>query len=334
VSKPVKIRRSLTAAAASLALLPLVLLGCPKESPTAGGDAGSAPSAKPSASSAASGDKAAPDGGEDEEVKPVYAIDPSAPPDPVAQKLCTALSEQQEKKRTECCNQPQGIVLTSQCVGLLGAALKAKALAVDEAKVQPCIAALEKTFGTCDWVGPFPPPVPEECHGLLVGKVPSGQRCRSNLECEGTLRCHGVGPTTPGRCGPPREDGEACGGTDVLVSYTQETRVDQLHPACKHKCVRGRCTAAAPDGDKCMTTVDCAEGSQCVDKKCVKRAPSKAGEACPGEVCESGYECILGKCGKRKAAGEACTQDFECVAGCVKAAGAKAGKCGMRCDKR
>lgn len=51
-------------------------------------------------------------------------------------------------------------------------------------------------------------------------------------------------------------------------------------------------------------------------------------------MCEQGYECILGKCGKRKAAGEACTQDFECVAGCVKAAGAKAGKCGMRCDKR
>lgn len=335
-----KIRRLALSSLVAVPLLslPLVLAACPKDPPAGAADAAaSSATAKPSASADPS---APPDGGDDEEVKPVYTVDPSAPPDPVAQKLCTALSELQEKKRTECCNAPPGIVLTSQCVGLLGAALRAKALVVDEAKVPLCVAALEKTFSTCDWVGPFPPPVPDECHGILVGKIASGQRCRSNLECEGSLRCHGVGPTTPGRCGPARADGEACGGTDVLVSYTLQTKVDQQHPACKNKCVRGRCAAPAPDGEKCMTTVDCAEGSQCVDKKCVKRAPSKAGEACPGEVCEAGTECILGKCGKRKPAGEACTQDFECIAGCVKpptAAGAKpaaAGKCGMRCDKR
>jgi hypothetical protein len=326
-------RRTLVLFSAPFALFPFVLTACPKDQPAQGADAGAASASVSASASASSG---APDGGDDEEVKPVYTIDPNAPPDPVAQKLCTGLMEVLPKRKAECCKTAPGLLLTSECVGLLGAAIRAKAIVVDEGKVTACVAALDKTFAGCDWVGPFPPPVPEECVGIFAGKIAKGQRCRSNLECEGTLRCHGVGPTTPGKCGPPRKVGESCGGTDVLASYTRQDKLERLHPPCEARCVRGSCVEPAADGAKCMITADCAAGSQCIDKKCVKRAPSKAGEACPGEVCEEGTECILGKCGKRKPAGEVCTEDFECVAGCVgrtsDAGAGKKGKCGMRCD--
>ena len=43
-------------------------------------------------------------------------------------------------------------------------------------------------------------------------------KCRSSLECAEGARCNGAGPTTPGKCGPPKANGLPCGGaTDRLV---------------------------------------------------------------------------------------------------------------------
>ncbi len=245
------------------------------------------------------------------------------------------MMENQEKRRATCCKHPPGILLTSECTRMLSAALAAKALALSEASVDRCLGALAKTYEGCDWVGPFPPETPAECHGLFEGKLPKGTRCRSSLECEGELRCHGIGPTTTGKCGEGKPDGESCGGsTDPLAGYTRQSRLDVTHRECKSQCIQHRCGVPKADGTPCSTSAECKPGSQCLAKKCTVSPPAKLGAPCPGGVCEGTAECILGKCAQRKAAGEACTADFECIAGCLRPDGGTRGKCGMRCDIR
>lgn len=163
----------------------------------------------------------------------------------------------------------------------------------------------------------------------MKGKIAAGQKCRSTLECTGDLRCVGVGPTTPGKCGPARAPGEVCGGTvDTLAGYVRQTDLDKRHPECRgtDRCIKHKCAAPAADGAACQTTSDCADGLQCVpaamgapkiaipQKKCAGRAMPKEGEACPGGVCDG--------------------NDFECKGGCLKPDGGDKGKCGPRCDIR
>ncbi|HRG98980.1 MAG TPA: hypothetical protein PLR99_22175 [Polyangiaceae bacterium] len=310
------------------------LLGCPKSEPPAPVDASME-------SGAASGVEAG--GGEgvdagaaatDEEVKPVYPLDAGAP-EPLAVRLCEAMSARQEARRAECCKTQPGIVLTSECVRMVSAALRAKAVRVEPAAVDACVAAIDAGLAGCEWVGPFPPGPPEACQGLFHGLVPAGARCRSSLECERDLRCHGAGPTTPGKCGPGKADGEACGSsTDALASYARQSTLDTQHPECAKACVAHRCSAPLADGAACVLSASCAPGSQCAQKSCQRRAPSKLGEACPGGVCEAGSECLRGKCAAKRPAGAPCEADFECRGGCVKAKGQRVGTCGMRCDLR
>ncbi len=323
------VNRSSTASLVG-ALLALLLAGCPRSGGSTSADAG-----PPLPASNASGPApTAPDAAfEEDDVRPVYPLDAVA--DPLAEKLCAGLVETQERRRAECCKTPPGLLVTSECVRMLSSAMKAKAITIDEPTVGVCLVALQRTYAGCDWVGPFPPGPPAECLGIFKGMLPAGARCRSSLECSGTLRCHNVGPTTPGRCTTTKPDGQPCGGTtDPLAGLARQTKLDDQHPECKNRCIQHKCATPSPDGAACVTTKECQDGSQCVEKKCQKRAPAKLGQPCPGEVCEGTAECILGKCAVKKPAGEACAADFECVAGCLKGDGGAKGKCGMRCDVR
>lgn len=274
-----------------------------------------------------------------DDVEPVYPIEPNAPAVPLAQKLCETLNEMPEKKRAACCNATPGIVITSECTRMLSAALRHNAVELSESDVTACTTAFDETLSGCDWVGPFPPGPPAACLGIVRGKLAQGQKCRSSLECSGDLRCLGVGPTTPGRCGPQKAAGDLCGGTtDTLAGYTRQTTssdLDKRHPECKstERCIKHKCTAPIVEGGACQTTSDCADGLQCLQKKCVARALPKEAQACPGGVCDGDLQCIKGKCAARKAAGETCSADFECKGGCLKDGGT-AGKCGPRCDIR
>jgi hypothetical protein len=314
----------------------LFLAGCPKNDPP-----------RPDASADA-GAEASASGGDD--VEPVYAIEPNAPPVPLAEKLCAALNETQEKKRAACCKSTPGIVVNTECSRMLGAALRASAVDLAPADVDACVAAWDKTLEGCDWVGPFPPAPPAPCMGIIKGKIASGKKCRSSLECSGSLRCLGVGPTTPGHCGPPKASGELCGGTvDPLVGFTLHTNeLDKLHPECAPdvRCIKHRCAAPAAEGAACQTTSDCKDGLQCVPavagapklgapaRACKAAALPKQGEPCPGGVCGEGLSCIKNTCTSRKATGEACSADFECRGGCLKPDGGAKGTCGPRCDIR
>jgi hypothetical protein len=331
---------SRSGAFAVLAVAAVVLAGCPKKpSPVAeDGGAGDANAASDA------GDGGGSSG--EERVDSVYPVDPAAPADPLAQKLCAGLHDLPEKKRAACCKQAPSTVVTAECVRQLSAGLRSKALALEPADVDACIAAFDKTLDGCDWVGPFPPGPPVACEAIFKGHVKAGQPCRSSLECEATLRCHGAGPTQAGRCGQPKADGDLCGGaTDSLATYTRQSDVDKSHPECKERCVRHKCAPALADGASCQTTADCQTGLLCMPvagpakaglapRKCAAASlPAKEGDACPSGDCGEGLQCTRGKCATRKGEGEACQTDFDCRGGCLKDGGTK-GTCGPRCDTR
>ena len=317
----------------------LALCGCPSKRSDAPADA------------AVAREAAAPDAGEGasstDDIEPVYPIEPNAPAEPLATKLCEGLSSTPEKKRAACCKATPAIVTTSECTRALSAAIRHKAVALEEKDVDACLAAYDRTLEGCDWVGPFPPGPPAQCQGLFKGKLAAGTKCRSTLECSGELRCAGLGPTSPGHCAPAGNDGETCGGTvDPLAGFTRQTDVDKRHPDCKDRCIKHRCAAPVVENGACLISTDCQDGLQCLPsggvsprtnaplRKCtVGKAPSKAGEACPDGTCEGDLQCIRGACAARKASGETCTDDFECKGGCLREAGTK-GVCGMRCDIR
>lgn len=322
-----------------LLLAPLALLGCPKKTdPVGAPDAGRV--------AAEAGADAGADGGDEEDVKPAYPTDVA--PHPLATKLCETLHHMPEQRRAACCKASEGVVLTSECVRALSAAIASKAVTVSEADVDACAAAYGKALEGCDWVGPFAEGPPAACHGILKGTLGNGARCRSSLECEGSSRCLGVGPTTLGKCGPPKADGDLCGGTtDPLASPTRQTELDRQHPECASKCIKHRCGAAVAEGGECSISADCADGLLCVPPKgltgvraakakktCAKEPPAKLGAACPHGACEAGASCVMGKCTQKKAAGEACTNDFECRGGCLRDDAGARGTCGPRCDLR
>ena len=270
----------------------------------------------------------------EDEVRPVYDVSPNEPPEPHALRLCKALSEVQEQKRAACCKTSPGIVLTDECSRMLGAAVRAKAVAITDADVDACVAALEKRYDGCDWVGPFPPGPPPECTGLVKGALADGARCRSTVECAGASHCAGLTPTRTGRCTPPSADGSPCGGTvDPLVGFARQTSAEKTHPECEHRCIQHKCGAPLKEGTACSIAAECEDSAQCVSKKCAKAPPAKPGQPCPGGLCESPAECIQGVCGMKKAAGETCSADFECKGGCRKGDAGK-GTCGPRCDVR
>jgi hypothetical protein len=269
----------------------------------------------------------------EDDVRPVYPAD-AGPPNPLAQRFCAALHDMPEQRRATCCSDKPGLVLTSECVRMVSAAIALGAVSLDANDVDGCEKAVQKTYEGCEWPGPFMPDAPDECLGVVKGRLGAGKRCRSSLECEGDMRCQGVSPTTMGRCGPAAADDQRCGGSaDALASFTRVYDVDARHPECKGWCNRTKCESFANAGAPCTLAASCGKGNLCVAGKCVAASPGKTGEPCPGGACEKGALCTQGKCVARKAKGARCTTDFECIGGCNKG-DAGLGTCGMKCSTR
>jgi peptidoglycan-associated lipoprotein len=150
------------------------------------------------------------------------------------------------------------------------------------------------------------------------------------------MRCHGLSPTTAGRCGPPATEEQRCGGSaDTLATYTRQNDADARHPECKGYCNRTKCAPLVELDGACTIAAACGTGKMCVAGKCANATPGKVGETCPGGECEKGAICVKGKCAARKAAGEKCETDYECIAGCVKKSEAgTSGVCGKKCGVR
>jgi hypothetical protein len=262
-----------------------------------------------------------------ETVRPVYET--AGTVEPLAVRLCQALYALPEERRAACCASRAGVVLAEACAGVLSAALRSESLGLESARLEACTGALARVYAGCEWVGPFGPPFPQECQGLLTGRRALGEACRSSLECAGGLRCAGAGPTDAGRCSPPGEQGDSCGtAVDALATYTRQD-VDTAHPQCQGLCRRHRCEAVVAAGAACETSPQCGVGKRCAAGRC-SEGLAEEGQSCSGGGCAAGLRCLKGKCLVPLGAGAACSTDFECRGGCL--AGAR--RCGMRCDLR
>ena len=263
----------------------------------------------------------------DEDVKPVYsAFDGAALP--LAQKLCTALHELPGQRRAACCKGGVGISFASECTKVVSAAVRSGGIKLDSAAVDRCVAAQEKAHEGCSWVGGnYRSPLPE-CQDLLAGNRKTGDVCRSSLECAEGLRCLGVGPLNPGRCGASREAGQTClTAVDSLAVYAQED-LDAHHPECTGYCGHRSCEAATTIGAACKVSFECGAKNHCDGHKCVEGSRAAKGEPCAGDICGAGLRCFTGRCFEPKKDGEKCARDEECLGGCVPSTHV----CGMRCD--
>jgi hypothetical protein len=201
--------------------------------------------------------------------QPVYPL-VTGDPDPVAGGVCAALQDRPRERRAACKGTTPGVSFAGLCTSALTAAMRSGAVRVDPVAAATCGTAIDRALQGCDWVGAVDPPVPLECDGFVRGLRGDGASCRSSLECVEGLRCHGVGPTSVGRCGRPRADGDACGvAVDPLVAYARQDRVDTRHPECTGFCADHRCAARAPRGGACRATVGCSADDVCVGGHCV-----------------------------------------------------------------
>jgi hypothetical protein len=246
---------------------------------------------------------------------------------PLVARLCEALHTLPRVRWAECCQSTPGTVLTSECTRNVTGAIAGGAIALSEDGVARCEAAMAKVHEGCDWVGPWPRETPAECRSLFRGSRKANDACRSTLECEGSLRCLGVGPTDAGRCGEPPPIGGLCGSAvDALAVYARQDDVDEVHPMCGGGyCDRNRCAPHVELGGKCTASVQCGEG-RCVEGACVADRRGAVGEPCSGGDCQAGLRCVSRACVSPKAAGETCTDDRDCLGGCV------GGVCKMTCE--
>ncbi|MDI3286577.1 hypothetical protein [Polyangium sp. 15x6] len=301
---------------------------------TCGKDAGreAAPSASASASAApsASAPTANKSSGDDE-VRPVYPKT-NDPPDPLAEKLCEALHGVPTKRKATCCGHAPGFSLAAECTRTLSYALREKAVSVDAAAADACIAAMEKAHDGCDWVGPTGAPLPAACDGLVRGTVAADKPCRSSLECSDGLRCLGVGPTDMGTCRKPLPTGYPCGvSVDTLAALTRQDTFEARHPECSGYCGQRRCRDLVVEGGACKLDVECGAGKICDEGKCRAGALPREGQRCK-RVCAPGFSCEVGTCIGPKEPGAPCDYDIECRGGCLHRGASKAGTCGMKCS--
>ncbi len=316
--------RSLLAALVTIVAPFALAPGCRRgEAPSEANGPAASDSAAAIASAAASA------GGD--EIRPVYP-ELKGDPEPAARKLCAALHELPAQRKAACCAGASASNLGALCEGVVTAALRSKAVTVDDAAIERCAAAMDRAHQGCDWVTPLSSAVPPECEGLLRGRFPEGNKCRSSLECDEGLRCHGAGPTSLGRCGKPREGGTCNTAVDVLATYARQDHYDKAHPECAGQCSQHRCLPALAAGEACQSSVACGEGALCSGGHCVAKAPGAEGDACAGALdCAVGLHCAAGACRAKGAAGEACEKDSECRGACLKEKGQTRGACGHRC---
>ena len=180
-------------------------------------------------------------------------------------------------------------------------------------------------------MGPNPVPLPAECSGLFTGTLAQGAKCRSSLECQGTLRCAGVGPTDVGRRGPAGVPGMRCDtAVDALAAFTRQDAA--LHPECDGFCERRICRPALQPGAACLANVQC-PGESTAPAAPARTANSRAlEEPCATGDCERGLRCVKDTCRAPAPDGTPCTSHLDCQGACIPSGGSS--KCGSGCDFR
>jgi hydrogenase/urease accessory protein HupE len=165
---------------------------------------------------------------------------PAAEPLPLASRVCRALQRLPRERRAACGGGPLGVTLEGECTRMLSAAVQSGALQLSALEADLCVAAIEARYEGCDFMRATHLPPLAACEGLWKGQSAVGAQCRSSLECQAGLHCHGVGPSQAGVCGEPKAAGAACGrAIDPLAAYVPERAED--HPECAGTCGGQRC---------------------------------------------------------------------------------------------
>jgi hypothetical protein len=136
------------------------------------------------------------------------------------------------------------VTLERECTRVLSAALASGALSFEATTADSCNAQQRARYDGCEFAAaPALTPL-ATCSGLWRGTLLQGERCRSALECQAGLTCHGVGPLDPGVCAQPKAAGESCGrALDALAAYLPHRESE--HPECAGTCLNGRCRGLA-----------------------------------------------------------------------------------------
>jgi hydrogenase/urease accessory protein HupE len=167
----------------------------------------------------------------------VYA---SVAPSPLAARLCQSTQRMPRERRAACAGTQPGPTLEGECTRVLSAALASNALRIAAPAADRCVAALESRYADCAFTKLASLQPLAACADAWQGQLASGASCRSSLECQAGLHCHGVGPTSVGRCGAPKPAGARCSLTpDPLGAYLSTK--DSDHPECQGTCTQGRC---------------------------------------------------------------------------------------------
>jgi hypothetical protein len=261
------------------------------------------------------------------------AVKPALAGSALAQRFCDALHTLPQARKAKCCATSATGSLAGECVRALGDSLRDHTVTLDPADVERCWADSSRELEGCDWVTPLLPRAPENCRGIVHGRLEAGKRCRSSIECNDGLVCRATDAAGKTVCAPPGGAGASCvGAPDEIATYTRQADSDARHPECSGFCFKGRCTALVPPGGACSSSKQCARGSHCASGRCVEGPGPKLGESCEGTTCEGDLRCVDGKCSPLKKAGEPCTRPFECEAACIFPKDSEAGTCGMKCS--
>jgi hypothetical protein len=267
-------------------------------------------------------------------IKPVYGTE-GVKPQPAAEALCDALHLVPAENEGRCCQRPvtAGKLIREQCVRTLSQALSDGSVRVGDAAITACREALVAQHSSCAWIGgPWTPPMPEACLGLIDGTRAQGASCRSSLECGRGLFWRGAGASDVGTCEPPSGVGVSCGNAvDQLAVYTRQRRLERDRPECDGYCYKHKCRAFAAVGETCDTNVACGPSAHCQGGRCVAGAEIPLGQACLDGGCAAPGHCVQGVCIALGDEGAACKSGFECKAGCKLEPGAEVGVCGLQC---
>ena len=265
-------------------------------------------------------------------VKPVYGE--PVPELAEARQLCDALYLLPARRAGACCDSgepsKQAGQLADECTQALSSAVAGGGVVLRDDALGDCLAGLEAAHASCEWVGPWSPPLPPSCLEVAHGSLPVEARCRSSRECAPGLHCAGVGPTDPGVCAVAAADGALCNtAVDTLATYLRDDSLG-AHPVCSGRCVRRRCQPALAEGAACSSNSECDAGLHCDGKTCVSGATAAVGEPCADSGCAAGSLCLKHVCVAQGPTGAACETDFECRGACIKGADGVS-RCGPRC---
>jgi hypothetical protein len=145
----------------------------------------------------------------------------------------------------------------------------------------------------------------DECQDVFTGLVAQDGDCYRENECTEGLYCDETVSECPGQCQPYKDLGDTCNGGDCDPDVAD----------CDWQ--QGVCAELVGAGEIC-DNIDCQPGLVCDydSDPAVCLDPAPAGSICASSRgCESGLQCVSGKCAGPAGPGQACDlgADFEGV---------------------